>query len=106
MYQYLCYNMYVLMKKVASCSPLFNIGRNYDRELIEDNLLDYGVSIDSIKYEKEGNNDFLRIVIDRDKTIDIDTVVEVTKIINPLLDDSDIFDNSYILDVSSKEKGV
>ena len=79
---------------------------NKVRELIEDNLLDYGVSIDSIKYEKEGNNDFLRIVIDRDKTIDIDTVVEVTKIINPLLDDSDIFDNSYILDVSSMEKGV
>ena len=79
---------------------------NKVRELIEDNLLNYGVSIDSIKYEKEGNNDFLRIVIDRDKTIDIDTVVEVTKIINPLLDDSDIFDNSYILDVSSKEKGV
>lgn len=79
---------------------------NKVRELIEDNLLDYGVFIDSIKYEKEGNNDFLRIVIDRDKTIDIDTVVEVTKIINPLLDDSDIFDNSYILDVSSKEKGV
>ena len=79
---------------------------NKVRELIEDNLLDYGVSIDSIKYEKEGNNDFLRIVIDRDQTIDIDTVVEVTKIINPLLDDSDIFDNSYILDVSSKEKGV
>ena len=79
---------------------------NKVRELIEDNLLDYGVSIDSIKYEKEGNIDFLRIVIDRDKTIDIDTVVEVTKIINPLLDDSDIFDNSYILDVSSKEKGV
>ena len=79
---------------------------NKVRELIEDNLLDYGVSIDSIKYEKEGNNDFLRIVIDRDKTIDIDAVVEVTKIINPLLDDSDIFDNSYILDVSSKEKGV
>ena len=79
---------------------------NKVRELIEDNLLDYGVSIDIIKYEKEGNNDFLRIVIDRDKTIDIDTVVEVTKIINPLLDDSDIFDNSYILDVSSKEKGV
>lgn len=79
---------------------------NKVRELIEDTLLDYGVSIDSIKYEKEGNNDFLRIVIDRDKTIDIDTVVEVTKIINPLLDDSDIFDNSYILDVSSKEKGV
>ena len=67
---------------------------NKVRELIEDNLLDYGVSIDSIKYEKEGNNDFLRIVIDRDKTIDIDTVVEVTKIINPLLDDSDIFDSS------------
>ena len=47
----------------------------------------------------------MRIVIDRDKIIDIDTVVEVTRIVNPILDEKDIINDSYILDISSKEKG-
>ena len=75
------------------------------RELIEDEVSKMGIRIDSVTYEKEGSNYFLRIVIDRDKIIDIDTCVEVTKVINPLLDNLDIIEDSYILDISSKEKG-
>lgn len=75
------------------------------RELIEDEVSKMGIRIDSVTYEKEGSNYFLRIVIDRDKIIDIDTCVEVTKVINPLLDDLDVIEDSYILDISSKEKG-
>ena len=75
------------------------------RNLIEGEVNKLGISIDSIVYEKEGGNYFLRIVIDRDEVIDIDTCVEVTNIINPLLDQSDIISDSYILDVSTKEKG-
>lgn len=75
------------------------------RELIEDEVSKMGIRIDSVTYEKEGSNYFLRIVIDRDKIIDIDTCVEVTRVINPLLDDLDIIEDSYILDISSKEKG-
>ncbi len=75
------------------------------RELIEEEVSKMGVRIDSVTYEKEGSNYFLRIVIDRDQIIDIDTCVEVTKVINPLLDDLDIIEDSYILDISSKEKG-
>lgn len=75
------------------------------RELIEDEVSKMGIRIDSVIYEKEGSNYFLRIVIDRDKIIDIDTCVEVTRVINPLLDDLDIIEDSYILDISSKEKG-
>lgn len=75
------------------------------RELIEDEVSKMGIRIDSVTYEKEGSNYFLRIVIDRDKIIDIDTCVSVTKVINPLLDDLDIIEESYILDISSKEKG-
>ena len=48
---------------------------------------------------------FLRIVIDRDEIIDIDTCVEVTNVINPLLDDCKELTDSYILDVTTKEKG-
>lgn len=75
------------------------------RKLIEGEVNKLGISIDSVVYEKEGGNYFLRIVIDRDEIIDIDTCVEVTNIINPLLDQSDIINDSYILDVSTKEKG-
>ena len=75
------------------------------RSLIEGEVSKLGINIDSVKYEKEGNNNFLRIVIDAVDTIDIDTCVEVTNVINPLLDDADIISDSYILDVSTKEKG-
>ena len=75
------------------------------RKLIEKPISEMGIVIDSIEYVKEGNNNFLRIVIDRDSIIDIDTVVEVTRVVNPILDENDITDDSYILDISSKEKG-
>ena len=75
------------------------------RELIEDEVSKMGITIDSVVYEKDGSNYFLRIVIDRDKIIDIDTCVEATHIINRLLDISNLLDDSYILDVTTKEKG-
>lgn len=75
------------------------------RNLIEKEVNKLGITIDSISYVKEGGNYFLRIVIDRDEIIDIDTCVEVTNIINPLLDKCDMLTDSYILDVSTKEKG-
>lgn len=75
------------------------------RKLLEEPLKEQEITIDSIKYEKEGTNNFLRIVIDRNKTLDIDAVVEVTRLINPILDEANIIEDSYILDISSKEKG-
>ena len=76
------------------------------KKLLEEEVGKLGVSIDSVLYEKEGSNYFLRIIIDRDEPIDIDTCVEVTNVINPLLDSANYIQDSYILDVSTKEKGV
>lgn len=75
------------------------------RKLITEEVEKVGVRIDSVKLEKEDNNLFLRIVIDRDEIIDLDKCVEVTNIINPLLDEADLIKESYTLDVSTKEKG-
>ena len=75
------------------------------RDLIEGTIQSMGIILDSVTYEKSGSNYFLRIVIDRDIPIDVDTCVEVTHAIDPLLDESDFIKDSYILDVSSKEKG-
>lgn len=61
--------------------------------------------LDEVLYVKEGNTMFLRIVIDKIGIINIDDCVEVTKLINPLLDEKNIINDNYILDVCSKEKG-
>ena len=74
------------------------------KRLIEEPINLAGFKLDSISYEKESGNYFLRVVIDKNGIIDINDCVEVTHLINPLLDEVDSED-SYILDVCSKEKG-
>ena len=64
-------------------------------------LSSIGLVIDSINYEK-GN---LNIILDSEDVIDLDKIVEATRIINDILDDKDFIKEKYILDVSSKEKG-
>ena len=63
------------------------------------------ISIDSITFEREGKYNFLRIVLDKVNGIDLDTIVEATNLINPILDKLDLIDEEYILDVLSKERG-
>lgn len=75
------------------------------KELVEEKVNEIGVKIDNIEYLKEGSNNFLRITIDKDIPVDVDTCVEVTNIISPILDENDIIKDSYILDITSKERG-
>lgn len=75
------------------------------RNLIEKKVNELNVVIDNVAYEKESGNYFLRIVIDSEDGIDLDKCVEVTRLINPLLDEADIIKDSYTLEVWSKERG-
>ena len=45
------------------------------------------------------------ILCDGVEGIDLDTIVEATNIINPLLDEYDLISEEYVLDISSKERG-
>ena len=75
------------------------------KKAIEPKLEPLEIVVDEIVYEKEGNYYFLRIILDRESGLDLDTVVEATNIINPILDELDLISDSYILDVLSKERG-
>lgn len=75
------------------------------RCLISDELATLSIIVDEVLYVKENGNNFLRIVIDKEGGIDVDTCVEATNIINPILDKADLISESYILDVTSKERG-
>ena len=74
--------------------------------LIKDVIEKNNYYLDSVKYLYEDGNYFLRVVIDKKGIIDIDDCVFVSKLINPIIDENDpIKNDSYILDVCSKEKG-
>lgn len=75
------------------------------KDAIEKPLQKLNVIVDEITFEKEGNYSFLRIILDRETGLDLDTVVEATNLINPILDELDLIEESYILDVLSKERG-
>ncbi len=78
---------------------------NKIREIVGNNLEKLGLVIDSVKFEKEGNNDFLRICLDSKKTIDLDLITEASHIINDLIDNSDLDLENYNLDIYGKSKG-
>lgn len=63
------------------------------------------IIVDNINLEKKGNYNFLTITLDKIGGIDLDMIVEATKIIDPIVDNADITDDSFIMDVVSKERG-
>ena len=75
------------------------------KEIIKEPISKLDLIVDSIEYVKEGRYNFLNIVLDRVNGIDLDTIVEATNIINPILDQYDLISDEYILDISSKERG-
>ncbi len=75
------------------------------KEKVADALKEKQIEVTDISFEKEGNYYFLRIELDKINGLDIDAVVDATNIINPIVDEEDITDESYILDVVSKERG-
>lgn len=74
-------------------------------ESIEVELSKEEIIVDSVTFEREGKYNFLRIVLDKANGIDLDTIVKATHIINPILDELDLIEEEYILDVLSKERG-
>ena len=77
-------------------------------KLVGKNLDSLNVYIFDAKEEKEGKDTYLRVVIDSHKKediINIDRVVEATKIIDPIIEKADLIKGEYILDVYAKSKG-
>lgn len=75
------------------------------RKLIEGPMQEMDIEVCSVDYVYENNYYFLKIVLDKVNGIDLDTIVEATNIINPILDQHDLIKDEYILDISSKERG-
>ena len=75
------------------------------KESIEPSLSKLDIEITDITFRNEGKYNFLTIELDKLNGIDLDTIVKATDIINPIIDKLDMIDDTYILDVVSKERG-
>ena len=75
------------------------------RKFIEPELNQIGLYLDEMVYEKENGQNYLRIVLDKEGYVNVEDCVAASDIINPILDEKDLIEESYILDVCSKEKG-
>lgn len=71
------------------------------RNLINDIIVSNGYRLEDVLYVKEGNSYFLRVIIDKEGIINIDDCSLVTSLINPILDEADLIEENYILDVCS-----
>lgn len=78
---------------------------NIVKDLINDIIVSNGYRLEDVLYAKEGSTWFLRVIIDKDGIINVDDCSRVTNLINPILDEADPIEDSYILDVCSMEKG-
>ena len=63
------------------------------------------IIVDVVTFEEKGKYHFLTVTLDKIGGIDLETIVDATKIVNEVVDKADITDDSYILDVVSKERG-
>lgn len=76
------------------------------KDLILNPIKQAGYILDSVEYVKENGTYFLRIIIDKkDEYITVNDCVVVNDLIDPILDKVDFIDDSYIVDICSKEKG-
>lgn len=63
------------------------------------------IIVDDVTFEEKGKYHFLTVTLDKIGGIDLETIVDATKIVTEVVDKADITDDSYILDVVSKERG-
>lgn len=71
------------------------------RELAQPLAESLGLSLWDVRFVKEGADWFLRIIIDKDGGVSINDCVDLTHLINPVLDKADPIPQSYCLEVMS-----
>lgn len=71
-------------------------------ELLEPVLAKAGLDLEAIELTPAGKRRVLRVVVDSDQGVDLDTVGEVSQDVNETLDDSDVMgEQAYVLEVTS-----
>ena len=76
-------------------------------EIVASSIAELNVFVDDAFISEEEGKKIFNIVLDSEEIIDLNKITDASRIINKLIDESDILtDDIFELDIYSKEKGV
>lgn len=64
-------------------------------------LNELNLSLYELSYVHENNENYLRVYVDSNETIDLNMIVEASQVVSDILDEIDPIDSEYILEVAS-----
>lgn len=73
--------------------------------LVNDAIKELNLHVDDAFIKEEEGVLSLNIILDSADVIDLNLITEASRIINPIIDEADLVETEYVLDISSKEKG-
>ena len=75
------------------------------KNALDAKILDLGMFVTDVYMSTEECVKTLNVELDSDDVIDVTRITEASKIINPIIDELDLVDGEYVLDIHSKVKG-
>ena len=74
--------------------------------LVDSKISSFNVFVSDAFFEEMEGKKILNIVLDSEEVIDLNKITEISRIINPIIDSTDLINDDYDeLDIYSKEKG-
>ncbi len=73
--------------------------------LVNESIKELNVFVDDAFISRDEGKKIFNIVLDSDEVIDLNRVTEASRIINKIMDSSDLLGDTDELDIYSKEKG-
>ncbi len=71
---------------------------------INEELSSHNIIVDDIFFNEVENT--LNVVLDKEEGIDLNQVVDASRIINKIIDEEDLPYKNYVVDIYSKERGI
>ncbi len=64
-----------------------------------------GLSVSDVYLEQDGTVKNLNVELDSQSVIDLELITKASEIINPIMDELNLIEGEYVLDIHSREKG-
>ena len=74
-------------------------------EKVNPAIEEFNMYVSDVYISTEENVKNLNIELDSSEVIDVERITEASKIINPIIDELDLIEDEYVLDIHSKVKG-
>lgn len=73
-------------------------------DAIKSEISKFDLVVSDVYQTVEDGITYLKIELDSDTIIDLNRITDASRVINPIIDELDLIDEEYVLDIYAKEK--